>query len=55
LLEWSDHIVVAQNPSQAVAEEIEKSGKPVIDLVGCGLGKAPVGEGAARTLTPVNG
>ncbi len=55
LLEWADHIVVAQNPPAAIAARIEASGKPVIDLVGCRIGQAAAGNVSAKTLTSVNG
>jgi GDP-mannose 6-dehydrogenase len=34
LLGWAEHLVLAQKPSEAVAERIRKSGIPVLDLVG---------------------
>ena len=52
LLEWADHIVVAQNPSAAVAAQIEASGKPIIDLVGCRIGRQS-GEDSVQALKPV--
>ncbi len=30
--EWADHLVVTQKPSRKLAAQIEKSGKPVVDL-----------------------
>jgi GDP-mannose 6-dehydrogenase len=33
LLEWSDHLVVAQKPTAEIRTEIEKSRLPVLDLV----------------------
>lgn len=32
LLEWSEHLIIAQRPSSAHAERIVASGKPVLDL-----------------------
>lgn len=34
LLDWSDHLVLAQKPSPAILAEISKSNLPVLDLVG---------------------
>ncbi len=37
LLEWADHIVVAQKQSDGMAQKIKDSGLPVLDIVGSGL------------------
>lgn len=37
VLEWGDHIVLAQPPSHELAQAILSSGRPVVDLVGTGL------------------
>ncbi|HUS07496.1 MAG TPA: UDP-glucose/GDP-mannose dehydrogenase family protein [Bryobacteraceae bacterium] len=50
LLTWADHIVVAQNPSPAVAGMIEQSRKPVVDLVGC-WNRSSCGESAGALAT----
>jgi len=44
VLEWSDHLVLAQSPSSEMAQAIRTSKLPVLDLVGSGLfgGMAPV-------------
>ena len=34
MLEWADHVLVAQKPSASVRAILEASGKPLIDLVG---------------------
>ncbi|MEO8369236.1 MAG: nucleotide sugar dehydrogenase [Candidatus Solibacter sp.] len=34
MLEWADHVLVAQKPSPGVRAILEASGKPLIDLVG---------------------
>lgn len=34
MLEWADHVLVAQKPSPAIQERLEASGKPLVDLVG---------------------
>lgn len=51
LLTWADHIVVAQNLSPAIAEQIERSGKPITDLVGCRIGRTS--GASAGVLEPV--
>ena len=38
MLKWADHVLVAQKPSAEMAKRLEASGKPLIDLVGAGLG-----------------
>jgi GDP-mannose 6-dehydrogenase len=37
ILGWAECLVIAQKPSQAMAERIEKSGVQVLDLVGGGI------------------
>jgi len=37
VLEWADHVVLAQPPSGELAQAIRNSGHPVLDLVGSGL------------------
>jgi GDP-mannose 6-dehydrogenase len=37
VLEWADHVVLAQPPSSGLAQAIRGSGRPVLDLVGSGL------------------
>ena len=37
VLEWADHVVLAQPPSAELTQSIRKSGRPVLDLVGSGL------------------
>jgi GDP-mannose 6-dehydrogenase len=37
VLEWADHVVLAQPPSAELAQAIRNSGRPVLDLVGSGL------------------
>jgi hypothetical protein len=34
LLAWADHVLVAQKPSPEILARLEKSGRPLIDLVG---------------------
>ena len=34
VLDWADHVVLAQMPSEQLAAAIRQSGKPVLDLVG---------------------
>ena len=34
MLEWADHVLVAQKPSPQIQSGLEASGKPLIDLVG---------------------
>ena len=34
MLEWADHVLVAQKPSPAMRARLEGSGKPLVDLVG---------------------
>jgi GDP-mannose 6-dehydrogenase len=43
VLDWADHLIVAQKPSEEMARRIAASGLPVLDLVGAATGKtAPV-------------
>ena len=44
VLGWSDHLVVAQRPSAAIAEQIAESGIPVLDVTSFG---STVGQPAA--------
>ena len=37
VLEWADHVVLAQPPSRELVQAMLASGRPVIDLVGSGL------------------
>jgi len=37
VVEWADHVVLAQPPSAELAQAIRNSGHPVLDLVGSGL------------------
>ena len=37
VVEWADHVVLAQPPSAQLAQAIRDSGRPVLDLVGSGL------------------
>lgn len=37
VLEWADHVVLAQPPSAELAQAIRSSKRPVLDLVGSGL------------------
>ena len=37
LLNWADHLVIAQKQSPAISAQVRKSGLPVTDLVGSGL------------------
>lgn len=32
MLSWADHVIIAQKPAAAVAEQIRRSGRPVFDL-----------------------
>ena len=34
MLEWADHVLVAQKPSSQIQARLEASGKPLVDLVG---------------------
>jgi hypothetical protein len=34
MLEWADHVLVAQKPSPQIQARLEASGKPLVDLVG---------------------
>ena len=34
MLEWADHVLVAQKPSPEIQQRLEASGKPLVDLVG---------------------
>jgi hypothetical protein len=34
MLEWADHVLVAQKPSREMQARLEACGKPLIDLVG---------------------
>ena len=38
MLEWADSIVIAQKPSAEMAEKLKAAGKPMLDLVRCGVG-----------------
>jgi GDP-mannose 6-dehydrogenase len=40
VLDWADHLVVAQKPSKEMAAQIAASGLPVLDLVGSSQNKA---------------
>ena len=40
LLGWADCIVIAQKPSVDMAAKLKAAGKPVLDLVRCGVGTA---------------
>jgi len=40
VLDWADHLIVAQKPSAEIARKIVESGLPVLDLVGAGMGKS---------------
>ena len=43
VLDWADHLIVAQKPSAEIAAQVAASGLPVLDLVGSSLDKgAPV-------------
>ncbi len=37
VLDWADHLIVAQKPSEMLARKIVASGLPVLDLVGTGI------------------
>lgn len=37
VLEWADHLIVAQKPNQEMTRKIVASGLPVLDLVGTGI------------------
>ena len=41
VLDWADHLIVAQKPNDAMARQITASGLPVLDLVGSALAKLP--------------
>ena len=48
VINWADHLIVAQKPSAELAAKIAASGLPVLDIVGSALGKsapAPVPAG----------
>jgi hypothetical protein len=34
MLDWADHVLVAQKPSAQLRARLEESGKPLVDLVG---------------------
>jgi hypothetical protein len=34
MLEWADHVIVAQKPSPEIRARLEACGKPLVDLVG---------------------
>jgi hypothetical protein len=34
VLEWADHVLVAQKPSPEIQARLEACGKPLLDLVG---------------------
>jgi GDP-mannose 6-dehydrogenase len=40
VLDWADHLIVAQKPNEELARKIAASGLPVLDLVGAVSGKA---------------
>ena len=40
MLDWADEIVIAQKPSAEIAAKLQTAGKPVLDLVRCGVGTA---------------
>ena len=45
MLRWADHVLVAQQPSPEIRARIERSGKPLVDLVAAfrpGAGTAAV-------------
>jgi GDP-mannose 6-dehydrogenase len=47
MLEWADHVIVTQRPAAAVAEVIERSGVPVLDIAG-GAGAPPARDSQSR-------
>jgi GDP-mannose 6-dehydrogenase len=51
ILEWADHLVLAQRQSPATAHQIRVSGIPVLDLLDFGLQSAATGHAA---FTAVN-
>ncbi len=40
VIDWADHLIVAQKPSAELAAKIAASGLPVLDIVGSALGKS---------------
>jgi GDP-mannose 6-dehydrogenase len=40
VINWADHLIVAQKPSAELAAKIAASGLPVLDIVGSALGKS---------------
>ncbi len=40
VIDWADHLIVAQKPNAELAAQITASGLPVLDLVGSSLGKS---------------
>jgi GDP-mannose 6-dehydrogenase len=46
MLDWADHVLVAQKPSAETLQRLEASGKPLIDLVGA------LKPGVAKTAAP---
>jgi GDP-mannose 6-dehydrogenase len=46
MLDWADHVLVAQKPSAETLQRLEASGKPLIDLVGA------LKPGIAKTAVP---
>ena len=51
ILEWADHLVVAQKPAPETTRRIQASGLPVLDLVNGYLESVPRGK---RALGAVN-
>jgi GDP-mannose 6-dehydrogenase len=37
VLDWADHLIVAQKPNEEMARQIVASGLPVLDLLGTGM------------------
>jgi len=46
MLDWADHVLVAQKPSASVLAKLEAAGKPLVDLVGA------LEPGAVKTAVP---
>lgn len=46
MLDWADHVVIAQKPSRALARLISASGLPMLDVVNAVAAPQPVGEPA---------
>lgn len=40
VIDWADHLIVAQKPNQELSAKIAASGLPVLDLVGSALGRS---------------